>query len=213
MHTEVEKETIVSFCWGHPLLGLHLSEICVGDNDNANAHSRRALLFYYFWQWHVFSCKPRQTLRRKKKIFFWWLHSNDNHQPTTDCANGISSTWDWISVSRSKLHKMAICRCIYPFTEIKKTYDTLTFYQYYCLQYVFISKAYLDILHFCSFLADITWPISEFIYHWQNLRNCIFFTKICTKSALFTKIGPKFSWKCKFCMYFHKQCKFHIYIF
>ena len=70
MHTEVEKETIVSFCWGHPLLGLHLSEICVGDNDNAYAHSRRALLFYYFWQWHVFSCKPRQTLRRKKKIFF-----------------------------------------------------------------------------------------------------------------------------------------------
>ena len=33
----MEKETIVSFCWGHPLLGLHLSEICVGDNDNAYA--------------------------------------------------------------------------------------------------------------------------------------------------------------------------------
>ena len=64
MHTEVEKETIVSFCWGHPLLGLHLSEICVGDNDNANAHSQRALLFLLFL---AMACFLLQTATNAKE--------------------------------------------------------------------------------------------------------------------------------------------------
>ena len=67
MHTEVEKETIVSFCWGHPLLGLHLSEICVGDNDNAYAHLSVSASFLLFL---AMVCFLLQTLRRKKKIFF-----------------------------------------------------------------------------------------------------------------------------------------------
>ena len=64
MHTEVEKETIVSFCWGHPLLGLHLSEICVGDNDNAYAHLSASASFLLFL---AMACFLLQTATNAKE--------------------------------------------------------------------------------------------------------------------------------------------------